>query len=374
MADLTSLWHFSRPKLAGQLATRLIQHQRVAMFGPRQTGKTTLLREEVMPAVEKAGALPVYIECWADKSSPLSSINYALKKALESLTLAPGKRGRQLVNTPVRKIAVAGVSLEMGDMPERDIPDNPYLAFDALLTRLLEAANRDLVLVFDEFQAIAEAEGAVDIAAALRAALTQASSRVGVVFSGSSQQLLLEMFSRAQTPLYNFANAEPYPLLKEDFVGHVAKHFMAATQRDFNHAMALQVLESVGHQPAPFLNAVGNAMSKPGWSVEDGMAAMLDPALVNKWSSAWNGLTDLQRFVLRAAHEGLQLTSAATLGRAARELAQSKVQASSVTRAVEALIGQGLVDRSPGSRQVLISDPVMAAWLSHNAALPLRVS
>jgi hypothetical protein len=139
-----------------------------------------------------------------------------------------------------------------------------------------------LVLVFDELQAIAQANDSVAIAAALRAALTQVSTQVGVVFSGSSQNLLLEMFSRAQTPLYNFANTEPYPLLKEDFIGHVAKKYTAATQRDFNQAIALRVLESVGHQPAPFLNAVSNAMSKPGWRVEDGLPAMLDPKVTKK--------------------------------------------------------------------------------------------
>lgn len=372
MNDLTLLWHFKRAPLAQRLAQRLLAHERIAMFRPRQTGKTTLLREEVMPAIEKAGALPVYVECWLDKARPLHSINYALGKALEGLTLSPGRPGRRLAKTPVRKIGAVGVSVELGEVGQRKIPDNPYLAFDALLTSLLEAAGRDLVLVFDEFQAVAEVPEADAIAAALRAALTQASSRVGVVFSGSSQTLLLEMFSRAQTPLYNFANAEPYPLLKEDFVGHVARLFSAATKRDLNQAIALRVLEAVGHQPAPFLNAVGNAMSTPGWSVEDGLAAMLDAKAVNTWSTAWAGLTDLQRFALRAAHAGLPLTAAATLQQAATELGQAKVQPSSITRAVETLVDKGLVAREPGSRRHVVSDPVMAAWLTQNAALPVR--
>jgi uncharacterized protein len=374
MADLTSLWHFNRPKLAQQFAKRLIQHERVAMFGPRQTGKTTLLREEILPALKAAGVLPIYIECWADKANPLQSINYALKKALEALTLSPGKRGQRLAKTPIRKIGAVGLSIEVGEVAERKIPDNPYFAFDALLTSLLEACGKDLVLVFDEFQAIAEAKDADAIAAALRAALTQASSKVGVVFSGSSQHLLLEMFSRAQTPLYNFANTEPYPLLKEDFVGHVAKKYIDATQRDFNQAIALRVLESVGHQPAPFLNAVSNAMSKPGWTVEDGLKVMLDPKVTNKWSSAWYGLTDLQRYTLRVAHEGQLLTSAQTLKRAAAEVGLPKVQASSITRATEALMDKGLVERESSSRRYLISDPVMAAWLNHNKGMPARMA
>ena len=374
MTDLTSLWHFNRSKLARQFAVRLIQHERIAMFGPRQTGKTTLLREEVLPAVEKAGLLPIYIECWADKANPLLSINYALKKAFDALTLTPGKRAQRLAKTPVRKLGALGLSIEVGELAERQIPDNPYLALDALLTSLLEATDKDWVLVFDEFQAIAQAKDSDAIAAALRSALTQASSRVGVVFSGSSQHLLLEMFSRAKTPLYNFANTEPYPLLKEDFIGHVAKKYAEATQRDFNHAVALEVLESVGHQPAPFLNAVGNAMSKPGWTLNEGLKAMLDPKISNKWSSAWYGLTDLQRFTLRTAHECGLLTSAQTLKRAASDLGQPKVQASSVSRAMEALVEKGLMEREPSSRRYLMSDPVMTVWLNHNKSLPVRMA
>jgi len=54
MLDLGSQWHFERPKLVAGLALRLEQHQRIAMFGPRQTGKTTLLRSELIPSLSAA--------------------------------------------------------------------------------------------------------------------------------------------------------------------------------------------------------------------------------------------------------------------------------------------------------------------------------
>ena len=84
MLDLGSQWHFERPKLVAGLALRLEQHQRIAMFGPRQTGKTTLLRSELIPELERRGLLPVYVECWADRKYPIASINHALTKALEA--------------------------------------------------------------------------------------------------------------------------------------------------------------------------------------------------------------------------------------------------------------------------------------------------
>ena len=48
MSDLTQAWHYDRTRLATTLGDRLIRHERIAMFGPRQTGKTSLLRDEVI--------------------------------------------------------------------------------------------------------------------------------------------------------------------------------------------------------------------------------------------------------------------------------------------------------------------------------------
>ncbi len=89
MADLTTLWRFNRPKLASAVAERVVSRERLALFGPRQTGKTTRLREEVIPPLEDRGTVAVYLECWADKTDRLGSINYAMQKALDTLKVSP---------------------------------------------------------------------------------------------------------------------------------------------------------------------------------------------------------------------------------------------------------------------------------------------
>ena len=62
MSDLTQAWHYARAPLAAALGQRLLGHERIAMFGPRQTGKTTLLRDELIPDVQSRGAVAVYID------------------------------------------------------------------------------------------------------------------------------------------------------------------------------------------------------------------------------------------------------------------------------------------------------------------------
>ena len=373
MADLTTLWRFFRPKLASSLADRVLGQSRIALFGPRQTGKTTLLREEVVPLIEERGGVAVYLECWADKTDPLGSINYAMRKALDTMKVSP-KGPKRTARTPVRKVGIAGASVEFGDEPTRKQPASKFLLFDSLLTELLDETKKNIVLIFDEFQAVAHGPQSDAVAAALRAALTQATKRAGAIFSGSSETMLLETFSRSKAPLYGFANPEPYQLLGEDFVGHVAKKVRLASARELNQVDALRVLQMLGRQPEPFLNAVGNTMSNPKWRLEDGLKAMLDPGVRNKWTINWFALTDLQRAALRLVFEQRMPTGAESLGWVAAQLQEKKVQGSSVTRAIEALQAKGLVSRETGhgARAFIVSDPVMVAWLTQNKYLPLK--
>ena len=102
-----------------------------------------------------------------------------------------------------------------------------------MLSHILEETDKPIVLVFDEIQEAARVADAEAAMAALRAAFTQASHREGAVFSGSSQVLLLQALSRAKAPLYGFAQAQPYSLLKEDFVKHVSKKVREASSREF---------------------------------------------------------------------------------------------------------------------------------------------
>ena len=373
MADLTTLWRFFRPKLASSLAERVLGQSRIALFGPRQTGKTTLLREEVVPLIEERGGVAVYLECWADKTDPLGSINYAMRKALDTMKVSP-KGPKRTARTPVRKVGIAGASVEFVDEPIRKQPASKFLLFDSLLTELLDETKKNIVLIFDEFQAVAHGPQSDAVAAALRAALTQATKRAGAIFSGSSETMLLETFSRSKAPLYGFANPEPYQLLGEDFVGHVAKKVRLASARELNQVDALRVLQMLGRQPEPFLNAVGNTMSNPKWRLEDGLKAMLDPGVRNKWTINWFALTDLQRAALRLVFEQRMPTGAESLGWVAAQLQEKKVQGSSVTRAIEALQAKGLVSRETGhgARAFIVSDPVMVAWLTQNKYLPLK--
>jgi len=370
MSDLTLAWHYERPRLAAALGDRLIAHERIAMFGPRQTGKTTLLRDEVIPYVQSRDRVAVYIDCWMDMDDPLQGINYALQKALDGLSVKP--RGvRRTGTTAVKKVGLMGASLDLGEPAARQAPTRPALLLDSLLTRLLEETPRDLVLVFDEFQAIATVKNGPQISATLRAALTQADKRIGAIFSGSSDVALLDMFSRTNTPLYGFARTEGYAPLGPDFIGFVAKKFRDATRRDLNQALAQDAFQELGTQPEPFLHAVSLVMANPKWSLADALDEMLSQQSPNKWSAAWRALTGLQQVALRLVFDDRAPTSADAIAWAAQQLG-AKVQPSSISRALEALGAKGTLQRRVDGRGWMLIDPVQRAWLRRNPGAPIK--
>lgn len=384
--DLGKQWHFNRPKLVAGLADQLMAHQRIAMFGDRQTGKTTLMRSELIPELARRGVLPVYIECWADKKDPLGSINHALTKALEQIELTPDNGAKRLAKTPIKKVSILGVGVDLGELGKRTLPDSPTLRFDALLTMLLEASKKDLVLLFDEFQTVASADDADAISAGIRAALTQASERVGVIFSGSSQTELLLMFQTSRAPLFQFARETPYQVLREDFIAHIVAKFKLATGgRDLNNAMALDLLERCGHQPAPFLQVIGLMVLNPALTLDSAMAAVLSPDARSIWTTAWEALTAFQRGVLQlvtagegpttqASREWLQkLADEAGPGempakpKGKRAAASAAASTGTVDRAVKALESKGLIAKTTKGWEVV--DPLMRLWLQQNAPI-----
>ena len=370
MSDLTQAWHYERPKLSAALGDRLIAHERIAMFGPRQTGKTTLLRDEVIPYVESRGRLAVYIDCWMDIGDPLQGINYALQKALDGLDVKP-KGLKRTGSTVVKKLGLMGASIDLGEAPKRQTPARPGLVFDSLLTQILEETSRDVVLVFDEFQAIASVKNGPQISASLRAALTQADKRIGAIFSGSSDVALLDMFSRTNTPLYGFARTEGYEPLGLDFIGFVARKFNEATRRDLNQALAHDAFQELGTQPEPFLHAVSLAMANPKWSLANALDEMLGLQSTNKWSATWRGLTGLQQVALRLVFEDRPPTAADSVAWAATQLG-AKVAPSSISRALEALAAKGMLERKTDGRGWMLIDPVQRAWLRRNARAPIK--
>jgi hypothetical protein len=127
----------------------------------------------------------------------LAAINYGLQEAIDDLEVPATTVGKRL-RTKINKVGVGTMSLELGEEPARKRPDSPFLLVDWLLKSLLRKANKPVLLLFDEIQELAVAKESEAIVSALRAAITKSKKSVRVIFTGSSQDRLAELFSRSR--------------------------------------------------------------------------------------------------------------------------------------------------------------------------------
>ncbi|MGE8383805.1 MAG: ATP-binding protein, partial [Pseudomonas putida] len=81
---------FPRRELAAEMARQLLKPStldiglRSGLFfsGLRRTGKTTFLKNDLIPALEEMGALVIYVDLWSDtQTSPVALVLAAVRKA-----------------------------------------------------------------------------------------------------------------------------------------------------------------------------------------------------------------------------------------------------------------------------------------------------
>lgn len=211
-------WHFPRPELAAAYLDAFALGLTAArgLFARRRMGKTEFLCKDLLPAAVERGYLVAYTNLW-DTETPDIALVSALAEALEP-------RGFRAVlaalGRPVKKVKA---SAKVPGGAEGSIEaELAQLDADSSITmrevlRQLDRQKKPLLLVIDEAQVLAK-EMHSTFAHALRAALDIRKERIKVVFAGSSETTLRDMFARSSEPFYNWAPLEPFPLLGDEFV------------------------------------------------------------------------------------------------------------------------------------------------------------
>lgn len=219
MKELTDPWHFPRPDLAqaylhgfdlGLTSAR-------GLFARRRMGKTEFLKQDLVPAALQAGYLAAYTNLWEDTDHPGQALATAILLAAQPKGL--GKFWEDL-NAPISKLK-GGATLPLGieGALELDLANKEKSAVPAIQAalQLADKAKKRLLLVIDEAQVLAAPEHKA-VAHSLRACLDIRKSSIKVLFAGSSEAALRDMFSRSAAPFYNWAPLEPFPLLGREFV------------------------------------------------------------------------------------------------------------------------------------------------------------
>ena len=272
----------------------------LALFAPRRVGKTHFLTSDLAPVAKAAGMLPVYADLWLSRNDPLAAVNHALEEALDD-ALVPKTSAGKTAKTPVKKVVVFGSGVDLGDAPaRRGLPLDAGLRFDALVTRLAAAANKQIVLMLDEFQVMANVQNANDLLGKVRAVLQKHKTLVFAVFTGSSQTELGTMMASAGAPMYQFTQILTFPNLDTDYLMLLAAHYQQVhKEKSLVPADLERIFAHIGWKPAMMKDLI-KAMSADGITdVDIGLKMFLaDVRNVQEWQGLFDSLQPLAQAVL----------------------------------------------------------------------------
>ena len=353
-----------RPELAASYAALLRAQpgRPLALFAPRQVGKTHFLDHDLAPLARAQGLAPVYADLWLQQAAPLDAINHALEEALDDANVpasALGKIGR----TAVKKIGAASVRIDLGDAPmRRALPTRPELRLDALVTRVAAASGKPVLLMLDEVQTLGESKDGATVAAALRAVLHKRREQVMAVLTGSSQSGLAQVFTTAGAPMYQFAQLVTFPVLGDAYLKKLSDRFHQVHRKRPLLDDLRRMFASIGHKPALMKDLVKTMSGEGLTDVDRGLALFLrDERHVAGWRALLGALEPIDRAVLGLIARGAPPLGAESLAELGQRLG-APVTLGKVRASIERLRRAALLDKHADQR-LRIDDQMLQAYV-----------
>ena len=217
---------FHRPEYAAALSRQLLHpgvleegvRSGVFLSAIRRVGKTTWVRQDLIPALEAEGAVVIYVDLWTDVSkSPATLVYDAVKATMAKFqNPQPGFLNRFKGGD----IGAAGFSFGF-QVDSLGAPGGTPLA--QAVEELVTAVDADVVLIVDEVQSALQSEDGRALLHALKAARDAVNAKAGTqrhflfVGTGSHKSLVTDLATRRSLPFTGAVQAT-YQVLGEDFV------------------------------------------------------------------------------------------------------------------------------------------------------------
>lgn len=259
---------FHRTALAEQMAQQLLnpgvldEGLRSGLFisGVRRTGKTTFLQADLVPALEAAGALVIYVDLWSNtQANPAALVHSAIRRSLQELQSPAGAVADRLKKLRNAEIAVAGFKFAF-KVEAVGTEGGPTLA--EAFAQVVDQARSDIVLIVDEVQQAITSEEGNQMLLALKAARDAINPRPGTpghfifVGTGSHRALVSELTAR-RNQAFAGATSIAYPVLDRDYVEYLLARLHAeGLTKQPSLEVATQAFRTLGARPEELLRAL----------------------------------------------------------------------------------------------------------------------
>lgn len=259
---------FLRPQLAAQMAGQLLrpgvldEGLRSGLFlsGLRRTGKTTFLRNDLIPALEKAGALVIYVDLWSNaQANPATLVHAAISSALQELQKPASALLQKLQRIGGADVGAFGFKFGF-KLDSLGQAGGATLA--EALTSVVDQARTDVVLIVDEVQHAITSDDGNQLLLALKAARDAINPRPDTpghflfIGTGSHRALVSELTAR-RNQAFAGATSIAYPVLDADYVAYLLErlaHDGIAPRPSL--AVAVQAFRTLGNRPEEMMRAL----------------------------------------------------------------------------------------------------------------------
>ncbi len=250
---------FHRPKLAAALAdqaldTSLGTSGGMFLAAPRRTGKSTFVRQDLVPDLERRGLTVIYVDLWIDKTvNPAIHIANAIRTELARKDGAMAKALKKMANMSKLSVGAWGNGLSF-DLSQLNLSKDATLA-DALKA-LSSAGQKKLILVVDEAQHALTTDEGINALFSLKAARDSLNTDPGrygmqLIATGSNRDKLATLVNGREQAFYG-ADMVQFPTLDKDYV----QWLVGRAKLDLDIDRATAVFQSLGSRPEPFRKAL----------------------------------------------------------------------------------------------------------------------
>lgn len=355
-------WHYHRPEFASHVLSFFAVVPTLTLYSPRRTGKTVFVLNDLAPAANQAGHVPIYVDLWANQDDTGAALVHALRRAHTELTVPRSSVGKTL-KQPVERMQIFGLGLSLGELPVPTEPEDRIARITYWFDKVLEATDRQILLIVDEVQQLAVDPKGQVVAAALRSNLQIRSDRLWAFFTGSSQHNLARMFDDASTPFYQYGQQLRLPDLDRDFTDHIADRFeQSSVGRCLDRDALYDAFLALDRRPGPLLDMATRMLIHASTNVAESLQEQEGEE--RRRAEQMLVARDFDRRVFavaaRIAH-GLPYSSVEARQFYARlEGLKQPLKPSQVTRALDLLINAGIVDKGPGRGEARLCLTVVA--------------
>ena len=265
-----ALYH--RTDYAHEMAKQLLQptalqlqvRSGVFLSGIRRIGKTTFLRQDLIPRLDSMGALVIYVDLWSDLSkNPATLVQDAVRATLDQLATP----GTKLLDR-FKGLNVGAAGFSFGFQIDT-VGKTGGATLAQAFTELVDKVQCSVVLVVDEVQQALGTEDGNHLLFALKAARDAVNTRPHTpgyllfLGTGSHKSLVADMATRRSQP-FSGAVSTPYEPLGRDFVRWKWEQLQALPGTKLpSEEVMWQGFVAMGQRPEELQHALIQLQSRP---------------------------------------------------------------------------------------------------------------